>query len=220
MNFNFGPTIDNIGPLLAALWTTLSLFALGFLGSMIPAALIAVLRVHGPQFLRAPLVGLTYVVRAVPAVLAVIIVFYSLPFVGLTFGPFSSVLFTLILVQTVYVSEVFRSGLEAIDTGQLEAGHSLGLTTWQSLRRIIFPQAAIVAAPAFISSAIVLMHNTTIASGVGLYDLLGRAQNIAVNTLDGTSIVLMAPVYVAILLPLVRMARRAEARLARKSGRS
>ena len=217
MDINFGPTLDNIDVLLEALGTTLVLFILGFILSLIPAVLVAVLRVYGPKSLSALLTCLVNAVRGVPAVLSVITVFYGLPFIGIVLGPFMSVLATLILVQTVYVSEVFRSALEAIDAGQFEAGHSLGLSTAQTLRRVILPQAATVAAPAFISSAILLMHNTTIAQGVGLYDLLGRAQNIAVNTLDGSSILLVAPVYAAILIPLVRLARRSERRLAERS---
>jgi polar amino acid transport system permease protein len=218
VHINFGPTLDNLGVLFTALRTTVTLFGLGFGLSIVPAALVAVLRVHGPRLARYPLVALVYAVRGVPAVLSVIIIFYALPFLGLVLGPFECVLLTLVIVQTVYVSEVFRSALEAITKGQFEAGAALGLTTMQTLRLVIFPQAALVAAPAFISSAILLMHNTTIAQGVGLYDLLGRAQNIAVNTLDGSSILLVAPVYALILVPLVRLARRLEARLARRTG--
>jgi ABC-type amino acid transport system permease subunit len=57
------------------------------------------------------------------------------------------------------------------------------------------------------------MQNTTIASAVGLYDLLGRAQNIAVNYLDGSPILVVAPIYLLILLPLVWLGRRLETRL-------
>jgi polar amino acid transport system permease protein len=217
MDINFGPTLENLDVLGAALLTTVTLFFGTFAVSIIPAGVVAVLRVHGPRIVGTPLTGLVYAVRGVPAVLSVIVIFYSLPFIGIVLSAYTSVMLTLVLVQTVYMSEVFRAALEAIDKGQFEAASSVGLSTWKTLRHVIFPQAAVIAAPAFISSAILLMQNTTVAQGVGLYDLLGRAQNIAVNTLDGSSIIIVAPVYAIILVPLVRLARRAETRLARRA---
>jgi polar amino acid transport system permease protein len=107
---------------------------------------------------------------------------------------------------------VFRGALKAVDAGQFEASASLGLRPWTTAWRVVGPQAAAVGAPTFTNSCIQLMQNTTIASGVAVYDLLGQAQNIAVNSLDGSAVVLIAVVYVAVLVPFVRLARRLERR--------
>lgn len=209
---NFRPILENLDLVFWALFTTLALFAVTFVITLVPALLIALGRVYGPTPLRGGLVALTYVVRGVPGVLVVLIIYFALPFVGPTLGAFECVVLTLAMIQTVYVSEVFRAALQAVDRGQFEAASSLGLGQVAAFRHVIIPQAAVVAAPAFMSSVIQLMQNTTIASGVGLYDLLGRAQNLAVNYLDGSPILIVAPIYIVVLLPMVRYGRRLEAR--------
>jgi polar amino acid transport system permease protein len=211
---NLRPVVENVPLLLGSLLTTLELFAVTLIVSLGPAVLIAVGRLYGPRPLQHGLLALIYLVRGVPGVLAILIIFYALPFVGPTLDAFPSVVLMLTIIQVVYLSEVFRAALAAVDRGQFEAGTALGFTGPQILRLVVAPQAALVAAPAFISSCIQLMQNTTIASAVGLYDLLGRAQNLAVNYLDGSPILVVAPVYVLILLPLVRLGRRLERRLA------
>jgi polar amino acid transport system permease protein len=210
---NFRPVLENLDLLAFALATTVALFAVTLALSIVPAGLVAAGRLYGPRPVRVALVVTTYIVRAVPAVLAILVIFYALPFVGITLDSFFSVVLMLTLVQVIYLSEVFRAALSSVDRGQYEAGAALGLSSLQTFRLIVVPQAAIIAAPAFVSSCIQLMQNTTIASAVGLYDLLGRAQNLAVNYLDGSPILIVAPIYLVILLPLVVLGRRLETRL-------
>jgi polar amino acid transport system permease protein len=211
---NLRPVLENLDLLFWSFVTTLQLFAVTFVLTLPIALAIACGRVYGPTWLTNSLIALVYLVRGVPGVLVVVIVFYALPFVGPTLDAFSCVVLTLSVIQTFYVAEVFRAALASVERGQFEAGASLGMSWLSTFRLVVVPQAAIVAAPAFISAAIQLMQNTTIASAVGLYDLLGRAQNLAVNYLDGSPILVVAPIYVLVLLPLVRFGRRLEARLA------
>jgi polar amino acid transport system permease protein len=208
------PVGENLPVLFASLRTTIELFAVTLVLSILPAILLALGRLYGPRALKHLLVAIAYLVRGVPGVLAILIIFYALPFVGLTFDAFWSVVLMLLVIQTVYLSEVFRAALASVDRGQFEAGTALGFTNPQILGLVVGPQAAIVAAPIFVSACIQLMQNTTIASAVGLYDLLGRAQNLAVNYLDGSPILVVAPVYIVILLPVVRLGRWLERRLA------
>ena len=210
---NLRPVLENLDLVVQSLMVTLGLFVVTFIVSIPPAFLIAVGRLYGPSGLRVILTGFTYAVRGVPGVPRDPDIFYALPFVGLVFDQFTSVVLMLAFIQVAYVSEVFRAALGSIERGQFDAGEALGLNAPQVFRLVIIPQAALVASPAFISACIQLMQNTTIASVVGLYDLLGRAQNLAINYLDGSPILIVAPVYVLILLPIVRLGRRLEARL-------
>ncbi len=213
INFNLELVWEQRQLLWEAFLVTLRLFAVTLVVSIPPAALLAAARAYGPAWLRLPITWFVYAARSLPAVLLILVIFYALPFVGPTFSAFVSVVLALAITQVVYFSEVFRGALKAVDTGQLEASASLGLRPWTTGWRVVGPQAAAVAAPTFTNSCIQLMQNTTIASGVAVYDLLGRAQNIAVNSLDGTAVVLVAAVYVAVLVPFVRLARRLERRV-------
>ena len=83
-------------------------------------------RLYGPSGLRVILTGFTYAVRGVPGVLAILIIFYALPFVGLVFDQFTSVVLMLAFIQVAYVSEVFRAALGSIERDSSMPGRHLG----------------------------------------------------------------------------------------------
>ena len=77
------------------------------------------------------------------------------------------------LFEAAYVAEVIRGGLQAIPRGQLEAAQSLGLTYWQSTRKIILPQALKISIPPIVNTCIGLFKDTSLVLIIGLFDLLG-----------------------------------------------
>ena len=201
--------------LLQGFWITIKLGVVSFALSLLPALLVALARSYGPRVLRLPLFALVSIVRSVPAVVSVEFVYFALPFVGITLDAFFSIVLTLTAVQIVYMSEVFRGALESVDRGQFEAGYSLGLLTPSVLRLIVLPQTFTVAAPAFGSSVVQLVHNSTIASVVALPDLLGEALNLQSMTGSPAGLMWSAFLYLALLLPIVRMVRMKEDVMAR-----
>lgn len=199
----------------AGLLVTLALAAVTLAVSIVPAALVAVARELGPRALARGLATFVILVRGVPAVVALVFVFFALPFVGITLAPFPAVAITLVCVQVAYLSEVFRGALSAVGRGQIEAARALGLGVVSTLLYVVGPQSVRVALPAFASSTIQLFHNTTIASLVTLPDLLG--QSLDAQSLSGnpSPLVAVVPVYWLMLLPLAWTVRRAERRTAR-----
>ncbi len=179
-----------------------------------PAALVAVGREFGPRTLSWALATLVTFVRGIPAVVGLIFVFFALPFVGLTLTPFTAIAGTLVCIQVAYLSEVIRGGLKAVGRGQLEAARTLGLGFGATMLHVVGPQSVRVAMPAFASSLIQLVHNTTIASLVTLPDLLGQALDMQSISDNPSPLLVVVPVYWALLLPLTWIARRAERRLA------
>lgn len=200
--------------LAAGLCTTVAVAACILAGSIAPAAMVAVGREFGPRGLSIPLAALVTVVRAVPALVALVFVFFALPFVGITLAPFPALAVTLTCVQVAYFSEVFRGSLLAVGRGQLDATRALGLGFVPALRHVVAPQSLRVAMPAFASSVIQLVHNTTIASVVTLPDLLGAALDAQALAGNPSSLIAVVPVYWLLLLPLTWLARRAEQRTA------
>ncbi|WP_138494585.1 amino acid ABC transporter permease [Paenibacillus pinistramenti] len=96
----------------------------------------------------------------------------SIPMIGFAFISFS-------ITAGAYMSEVIRSGLLAVDRGQLEAAYSVGMTTPQALRRIIFPQALSVSIPNLSNSVIGMLHGSTLAFTVSVVDINAKAQIVA-----------------------------------------
>ncbi|WP_339774150.1 amino acid ABC transporter permease [uncultured Thalassospira sp.] len=82
----------------------------------------------------------------------------------------------IILFTAAYLAEVFRGGLQAVPRGQFEAGDSLGLSYWQSMRLIILPQALRLVIPPTVNSFISMLKDTTLVVIIGLFDLLGSVK--------------------------------------------
>lgn len=201
--------------LIDGLVVTLMLSALTFAFAILPGFIVALGRRFGPKWLATLLAGIVNVLRSVPTVLTVVFIYLALPFIGLTLSAFASVLVSLTIMQIVYFSEVFRGGLAAVGKGQYEAAYACGLSRMIVLRKVVLPQAALVAAPAFASSLVLLVQNTSIGSAVALNDLIGAA--LTVQNISGAPSPLVAAAigYLIIILPLVRLTRRWERSMAK-----
>ena len=81
-------------------------------------------------------------IRGTPLLVQIFLIYFALPMaIGQRVGPFIAAVAACGINSGAYVSEIFRAGIQAIDVGQMEAGRSLGLTWWQTMRFIILPQA-------------------------------------------------------------------------------
>ncbi len=196
------------------LWISFALTASTFAISIGPGLLFAFARRFGPRWLDRILGASVNFCRSVPTVLSVVFIYVALPFAGLTFSTFVSVLISLTIMQIAYFTEVFRGALTAVNKGQFEAAYACGLRTSVVLRKVILPQAARVAAPAFVNSIVLLVHNTSIASAIALHDILGAA--LTIQTISGAPVALIAAAagYLLLVLPLVRWSRNWERRMA------
>lgn len=121
---------------------------------------------------------------------------------GLSLSPeFAILLIGLVVNASAGIAEIVRSGIQAVDAGQWEAGHSLGLKRGQTIRLIVLPQAMRIAVPLLISSYLSLTKNSSLAVAIGYPDLVSivnTAANQAGHALE--AIVIMMVVYLAISL--------------------
>lgn len=114
-----------------------------------------------------------------------------------------------------YVSEIIRSGINAVDRGQEEAGRSLGLNRVDTMRLIIMPQAIKNILPALGNEFIVLLKETSIAGYIAVHDLTKGGEIIKNNTYDGTALFLVALIYLVLVMGLTAILRHFERRLRR-----
>ncbi|SFT16992.1 amino acid ABC transporter permease [Paenibacillus sp. BC26] len=96
----------------------------------------------------------------------------SIPMIGFAYLSFS-------ITAGAYLSEVIRSGILAVNKGQMEAAHSIGMTTFQALRRIVLPQAFAAALPNLSNSLIGMLHGSTLAFTVSVVEVNAKADIIA-----------------------------------------
>ena len=87
-----------------------------------------------------------------------------------------------VMIMAAYLAEVLRAGLDAIPKGQYEAAASLGLPFWPTMMLIALPQALRVTIPALVNTFIAFFKETTLVSVIGLFDLLGAAKFVIVDS--------------------------------------
>lgn len=118
------------------------------------------------------------------------------------------------LNSAAYVAEIYRSGINAVDPGQMEAGRSLGMTKWQTLCQIIFPQAIKNCLPTYASEFIVLVKETAVVGYIGLMDLTMAYSTIQSRTMDASApLLIIAVIYFIITTSLSKLFGVMERRL-------
>lgn len=173
------------------------------------------------RFFRLPLLGAlgnayVEVVRGIPLIVQLSVVYYGLPSLGILLDSFVAATLALGLYSAAYVSEIVRGGLTSVERGQVEAARSLGLTSAQALRFVILPQAWRVALPALGNEYVSLILGSSLASAVTLQELFAQANQIRGATYRYFEVfAVVALIYFVLTFTLTRLVRTLEARFSR-----
>jgi His/Glu/Gln/Arg/opine family amino acid ABC transporter permease subunit len=126
--------------------------------------------------------------RGTPMMVQLLLIFIGIPVVcndiGIDISTWQPIIYALIafsLNMSAFFAEIFRSAYIALDYKQIEAAQSLGMGPVQTFRRVILPQGAANALPNMTNMSLELMKNTSIAAVIGVYDILGKAQQLVKN---------------------------------------
>ena len=182
------------------------------------ALLIAVLRsLPGPVFfpLRALAIAYADFFRGVPTILVIYILALGVPGLEISGVPNSVVFWgivALVLIYSAYVSEVYRAGIESVHPSQEAAARSLGLTRWQTLRKVILPQAVRRVIPPLLNDFIGLQKDTALVGTVGALEAFNVSQINSDGSFNFTPYLVAAVLFVAITIPLARFTDRLIAR--------
>ncbi|MBN9061371.1 MAG: ABC transporter permease [Rhizobiales bacterium 65-9] len=189
--------------------------ALGFfciLFGSVAGLLICLARLYAPR--PAQLVAIAYIdiLRAIPALVVLTMIYYALPYVGVRLSGFVSAVLGLSLVLSAFSAEVFRAGIESVPRGQFEAAASLGLHPVQTMWKVVLPQAFRVAVAPTTSNWVSIVKDTSLASVVAIPELLKQATDAQALTANPTPIMAAALIYLIFLWPMVRLIGYFEAR--------
>ncbi len=195
----------------AALVTILlSCLAMGL--AVAAGTLLATGRIYGGALVRASLTLYVEATRGTPVLLQLFVLYYGLSSV-VKLPAFVAALLGLGLNYAAYESEIYRGALEAVPEGQLEAARTLGLSEMQVFRLVRAPQAFRLALAPMTNDFVALLKDSSLVSVITVVELTKQTSIFAVNA--GTWLVpgaLCAAIYLAMSLPLARLARRLEAR--------
>ena len=122
------------------------------------------------------------IIRGTPLLVQLFVILYGLPSLGIKIDPWPSAIIAFALNVGGYAAEVIRAAILSVPKGQWEAGHTIGMSRAQTLRRIILPQAARVSVPPLSNTFISLVKDTSLASLILVTELFKQAQKIAAFT--------------------------------------
>jgi polar amino acid transport system permease protein len=203
--FNFRVLKDSIHVLLLGLWLTILLGLASIAFGMVLGLVVALMRLYAPPFFRKIAIIYIDVMRALPLLVMLVIIYYTLPFINIRLSAFVSATLAIGLVSGAYTAEIFRSGIEAIPQGQFEASKALGLSGWRMMGDVILPQAFKIVIPPLTNNAIAVMKDTALASVVAMPDLLKQATQAQAVHANPSPLIGAALLYLVILLPAVRL---------------
>lgn len=172
---------------LPELWSGLQLtvfltFA-GMAGALVIGLLLALARIDSrKKYLSWPAQAFVEIIRGTPLLLQLFYIFYVLPSFGLRLDRLVAGVVGLGINTGAYLSEVFRSGIEAVDKGQWEAADALGMPTGLTLRHIVLPQALRIVIPPLGNYFISMFKDTALVATISVPELLFSGQLLASQT--------------------------------------
>jgi glutamate transport system permease protein len=167
--------LDNLGPLLQGLLTTLWMAALSAVGALVLGVLVTAMRVSPIPVLRGVAFAYVQLFLNVPLLALLVLFVFALPDAGLLMSLPVTAVVVLIIYEAAYVAEAVRSGVNTVALGQAEAARALGLTFRQTLGSVILPQALRAVVQPVGNVMIALVMNTSLFAAVGIVELTAAA---------------------------------------------
>ncbi len=198
---------------LRGLGITLEVSLFAAIAGLMLGTLLALMRLSGVKPLQKIAGVYVGIIRGTPMLLQVLII---------NFGLFGSIAIDRVIIGVIacglnsaaYVSEIIRSGILSVDKGQTEAGRSLGLGQWQTMKLIIFPQALKTALPALCNEFITLIKETSILAYIALTELTKAGDYIRSKTYSAfTPYIVSGILYLIVTGVLTKLLGRLERRL-------
>lgn len=183
-------------------------------GGLVIALLIALGRISNIRWLDMLLATFVEIIRGSPLILQLFYIYYVFPSLGVKLTPIEAGLLGISINYGAYLSEVFRSGIAAVQRGQWESALALGMSRNHTLRRIILPQAFRIVIPPIGNYFIALFKDTALVSTISIADLMFKGQLLANETFQYIRVyTTVFAIYIVISVPASRLVRLLEKRL-------
>ena len=167
---------------------TVTLTALAMVGGVAFGTLLAMMRLGAIKPLAVIAAGYVNLMRSVPLLLVIFWFYFLVPYIGgwitesirpVQVGAFLSSVITFTMFEAAYYSEIMRAGIQSVPRGQVWAGYAVGLNYWQTMGKIVLPQAFRNMLPILLTQTIILFQDTSLVYVLSITDFLGAASKIA-----------------------------------------
>src|SRR2546426_2270695 len=167
---------------------TLTLTAIAMAGGIVFGTLLAMMRLSSIKPVAMLAGAYVNLMRSIPLVLVIFWFFFLVPYIGawvigakepIKVGAFWSAAITFTMFEAAYYCEIMRAGIQSIPRGQVWAGYALGLDYWQTMAKVVLPQAFRNMIPILLTQTIILFQDTSLVYVLSITDFLGAASKIA-----------------------------------------
>ena len=167
---------------------TLTLTAFAAVGGIFFGTLLAMMRLSSFKWLSLAATGYVNLMRSIPLLLVIFWFYFLVPYIGawmtgasrpIQVGAIASSVITFTMFEAAYYSEIMRAGIQSIPRGQVWAGYALGLDYWQTMGKIVLPQAFRNMLPILLTQTIILFQDTSLVYVLSITDFLGAASKVA-----------------------------------------
>lgn len=220
--FNGDQFVESFPTLLEAFWLNVRIFLIAEPLILLIGLLVALARtLRNPIFLPLRVVATLYVdvFRGVPTILVIFLLGFGMPALQLQGVPSDAIFWgtaALVLSYGAYVAEVFRAGIGSVHPSQTMAARSLGLSSFQTNRYVVLPQAIRNVMPPLLNDFISLQKDTALVAVLGPIEVLRRAQIDTSSNFNYTPYVGAALIFIALTIPMTRFADWMQRRSAKK----
>lgn len=151
-----------------------------------------------------------WVIRGTPMIVQAFVVYFGVPQLvqklispTFTLTPFVAGVITLSLNAGAYLSEIFRSGIQAVDVGQVEAARSLGLSKSRTMLKVVLPQAFKITIPSLVNQFIITVKDTSILSVIGLAEVVNKAKVYVGSTYQFFATYILVAIYYLVIISIL-----------------
>jgi polar amino acid transport system permease protein len=197
-------------------WVTLQLAFAVVLTGIAVGLLLAVIRSFRIKLLNLLIVLFVDVLRALPPLVLIIILYFALPTIEIRLSGFVATWLALSAVLAAFAEEIFWAGILAVPRGQWEAARSTGLSFVQALRDVVLPQAVRLTIPPLTNRTIAITKGTALGAVVAVGEILYQAQSGYSFSYNPSPLTLGALAYLILFIPVVWFGRWVETRFAWK----
>ena len=202
--------------LMPGLTATIPLTVISFAFALVIAIAVALIQFADVKVLKEITRFYVWVIRGTPLLVQLFVVFYGLPSIGILLDPFPAAVIVFSINEGAYCAETIRAGLEAVPSGQMEAGECIGMSYMQIMRRILLPQALRIAFPSLGNSVISMIKDTSLAANITVTEMFMATQRIVARTYEPLILYIeVGVIYLVFCTVFTRIERWGEKKLGR-----
>lgn len=213
MLLTFLSLLENSLPaLLAGLWISVKIIFWGFMLAFVLGLIFGIINVGDDKVLKFIARCYIDIFRGTPLLVQIFIIYFGLPnILDIKINAVIAGIIAIALNAGAYIAEIFRGGIQSIDSGQMEAARSLGLSYSKAMRKIILPQAMRQMLPTLVNQLIISLKDTSLLSAIGVTELTSSGQIIIASTFKAFQIwIIVGCLYFIIIEILSIIAARLE----------